>query len=102
MNMLRTIIVATLFAFGMSGGVLAAGLTDIYDPYVTADEIEVAPSMISETEQRLGDIYDPFVLSSEVTSTESCVNPAVALETDQYDPFITLAELESAQMRNTC
>lgn len=102
MNTLRTIIVAGLFAFGMSGGVLAAGLTDMYDPYVTADEIEVAPTMISETEQRLNDIYDPFILSSEITTTESCVNPAVALVTDQYDPFVTVAELETAQMRNTC
>ena len=102
MNTLRTIIVAGLFTFGMSGGVLAAGLTDMYDPYVTADEIEVTPSMITQTEQRLGDIYDPFVISSEVSTSETCVNPAVALITDQYDPFFTVAELETAQMRNTC
>lgn len=102
MKTLQTITVAALFALSMSGSALAAGLTDIYNPYVTVGEIEVQPSMVSRAQQQLQDIYDPFVLSMEISGTEVCVNPAEALITDQYDPFVTLAEIKSAQMRNTC
>ncbi|MFO7594708.1 MAG: hypothetical protein R6X15_11785 [Pseudomonadota bacterium] len=102
MNTLQTITVAGLLAMGMNGAVMGEGLTDQYDPFVTADEIDVRPSVRSETENPLTDFYDPYVLPGEITATESCISPALELMTDRYDPYITQNELEAAHMRNTC
>ncbi len=102
MNMKLTLPASVIVGMLFSTTSLAAGLTDVYDPYVTADEISATPAMPTPAEERMADIYDPFILSNEIVVTEGCVNPANELLADQYDSFVTLAELEAAEKNKVC
>ena len=102
MNMKRTLLASAIVGMFFSTTTIAAGLTDQYDPYVTADDISVVPPMRTTSEERLADFYDPFIISNEIVVKETCVNPAMELIADQYDPFVTLAELKDAEKRSTC
>lgn len=102
MNMKRTLLASTIVGMFFSANTIAAGLTDQYDPYVTADEISAPPSMLTQAEERMADIYDPFILYDEIVVTETCVNPAMDLIADDNAPFVTFAELKTAEMKSTC
>lgn len=102
MNMKRTLLASAIVGMFFSAGTMAAGLTDQYDPYVTADEISVIPPMRTTSEERLADFYDPYITPREILVKETCVNPAMELIADQYDPFVTLAELKTAELKSTC
>ncbi len=102
MNM-KVTLAASIFA-GMlfSATSLAAGLTDVYDPYVTANEISATPAMPIPAQERFADTNDPYVLQDEVMVTEGCINPARELLADQYNPFVNFAELEAAEKNKVC
>jgi len=102
MNMKRTLLVSAIVGMFFSATSMATGLTDPYNPYITADEINAVPSMPTRAEERMADFYDPFVLSHEIVVTEGCVNPANELVADQYNPFVTFAQLETAEMNKKC
>ena len=102
MNMKRTILASAIVGMFYSATSMAAGLTDQYDPFITADEISAAPSMPTRAEERLADLYDPFIISNEIVVTEGCVNPVNELVADRYDPYVTLAELNTAEMNKRC
>ncbi len=98
----KFIMAAAFLTMGASGSVLGAGPTDIYDPYVTADEIQAVPSNPTASEMRMSDIYDTYLLPDEVVVSEGCVNPAHALIADSHDAFFTMAELDAAEMMKKC
>lgn len=102
MSIKRILLASAIAGMFFSATTMASGLTDQYDPFITADEISATPSMPTRAEERMADIYDPFVLNREIVITETCVNPATELVADQYDPFVNLAELQTAEMNKKC
>lgn len=100
MKYAHRLVIAVLMVMGFSATAVAAG--DIYDPYVTADEIMATPSGFTDAEQRMSDHYDPFILSSEIIVKEGCPSSVVHLVSDQYDPYFTVADLNTAKANNKC
>ena len=102
MNMKHTLLTSAVAGLFLSATAMAAGPTDIYDPYVTVDELSAVPSMKTRTEERMADIYDPYVLSYEIKASEVCVNQVSALIGDPFSSYFTLDELKTAERQTKC
>lgn len=102
MNTHRILFFSAIAGLFFASTTMGAGLTDQYDPFVTADEISATPSMPDSAREQLVDLYDPYVFSHEIVVSEGCINPANKLVADQYQPFVTVAELEAAESKSTC
>lgn len=102
MNMKRTLLTSAIAGMFLSATAMAAGPTDIYDPYVTVDELSAVQSMKTRTDERMADIYNPYILSHEVEVGEICVNQVSELIGDPFNSYVTLDELKIAEKNSTC